>query len=195
MIFRLARESDRPIRMTRNAMLIAALCVMPAGLAMPRAQQVASAQTIPEVHSTLLSGQAVDLPQALLGRSGVLVVGFSQASRPAVTLWGRRLAAEYAGSNRVLYFEMPMLGAVPRLLRGIVRSKIKDGVPERAWTHFLPVTSDENPWKSAVHFANADDAYVLVVDSHGVVRTMVTGDATDANLGVVQNEVAELLSR
>ena len=84
---------------------------------------------IPALHGTVLSGEKVDLPEALRGKAGVLVLGFSKASRNEVAGWGRRLALDYRDSDTVIYFEMPMLAGVPRMLRGWVTGKIKEDVP------------------------------------------------------------------
>ena len=84
--------------------------------ATPRVEPTAA---IPALHGTALSGEKVDLPEVLKGKTAVLVVGFSQASRDEVTAWGRRLAGDYRESNAVMYYEMPVLAGVPKLLRGL----------------------------------------------------------------------------
>jgi hypothetical protein len=65
------------------------------------------AERIPEVHGTSLSNAAVNLPEALKGKVGVLVLGFSRDSREADSAWGKRLAADYRESPTVVYYEMP----------------------------------------------------------------------------------------
>jgi hypothetical protein len=128
---------------------------------------------IPPVHATAFSGDQIDLPQALRGHTAVLIVSFSQSSREAVTLWGRRLAADYRESPTVLYYEMPVLAAVPRLLRSMVLNKIKDTVPPRAQPRFVPVLDHEDEWKSAAGFNKQipdEDAYLLLVDANGIIR-------------------------
>ena len=106
---------------------------------------------IPIVHATTLSGDAVDLPQALNGKTGILILGFSQHSRDQVTPWGKRLAADYLAAPDILYFEMPILAAVPRLLRPMVLHSLKSSVPDRAQPHFLPVTENESQWRTIAH--------------------------------------------
>ncbi|MGI4829713.1 MAG: hypothetical protein ACRYFU_16185, partial [Janthinobacterium lividum] len=90
-----------------------------------------SLQHIPSSRGTLLSGQEVALPEALHGKVGVLVIGFSQASRGEVTDWGRKLGADYFDSPAVAFYELAMLAEVPRFLRGLVTRRIKDQVSER----------------------------------------------------------------
>jgi hypothetical protein len=147
---------------------------------------------IPPVHATVLTGQTVDLPAALQGKSAVLVLGFSQASREQATDWGKRLAADYRTSGTVLYYEMPVLEAVPRLLRGWVTKKIAESVPERARDHFLIVLDHEKEWRAAVAYNKSDDAYVVVVDSAGTIRARLEGPASDANFAEVKRQLAQL---
>jgi hypothetical protein len=146
----------------------------------------ACAQQIPPVHATALSGARVDLPEALRGRAAVLVLGFSQASRDQVTAWGKRLAADYRESDSVIYFEMPVLESVPRMLRGWVTKKMGESVPDRARATFLPIADHEAEWKAAANFSKSGDAYVLVVDKTGAVRGRAEGPATDATYAEVK---------
>ena len=81
-------------------------------------QGQAPKERIPALHGSVLTGSIVDLPQSLEGKSGVLIVGFSQSSRAEVTEWGRRLAGEYRDSPTIVYYEMPVLAAVPGCFAG-----------------------------------------------------------------------------
>ena len=129
------------------------------------------------------------LPGAFFGKTGVLVVGFSQASRTEVTAWGKRLAGDYRDSSRVLYYEVPVLASVPRLLRGWVLKKVAAEVPDRARARFLPVYDHEPEWRAAAGYSKADDAYVLVVDGAGVVHFRLQGEAGDAAYAEVKKRI------
>ena len=137
-------------------------------------------RTIPTVHTAALNGEPVDLPASLKGRSAVLVVGFSQGSRGDVTAWGKRLADDFQDSATVRYYELSMLGSVPKFLRGYVLRRIAADVPDRAKPHFLAIDEQEAEWRSVTGFHKPADAYVLVVDGGGQVCWRVEGPATDA---------------
>jgi hypothetical protein len=147
---------------------------------------------IPETHGTALSGDPVALPDVLRGKVGVLVLGFSHGSRDTVTEWGRRLAAEYRASPAVLYYEMPVLEGVPRLIRGYVLKSIRSSVPEAMQTRFVPLMTDEAAWRSLVRYSKPNDAYVLLVDGDGTIRWQTEGVATDASFGLVKQQVEAL---
>jgi len=154
----------------------------------------ASAQKIPKVHGETLAGTPVNLPESLQGKSGILVIGFAQGSREAVTVWGKKLAADYFDSPSVLYYEMPVLASVPKLMRGFVTGRIKAAVSDRGKPHFIPLTEDEPAWRNLVHYQAADDPYVLLVDGTGMVRWQTQGSATDTAYTALKQQVETLQS-
>lgn len=157
-----------------------------------QAQAIAKSIRMPPVHGTLLDGQKVDFPDALRGKAGVFVIGFSQGSRNEVASWGQMLESDYQGSNTVTYYAMAELGSVPRWLRGWVTKKIKDSVPEAAQRRFLPVFDHEADWKATTGFSKADDAYVLVVDGSGTVRWRTEGTANTQTFAELKRYVASV---
>jgi ATP10 protein len=136
--------------------------------------------TIPESHGTSLAGTPVVLPDALKGKVGVLVAGFSHASQGQVASWGKRLEADYGKSAGISYFELPMLAGAPKMLRGMIVKSMGKSVPPGRKAHFLPLMEGEPAWRAAAHYDKPDDAYVMLVDAAGTVRWQTEGDATDA---------------
>jgi len=166
---------------------------MALGLAMFCSQARAQA-SIPKAHGTTLTGAAVALPDGLKGKTGVLVVGFSHGSQGQVAAWGRRLAAEFGQSAAVAYYEMPMIGGAPKMLRGMIVKSMGKSVPEVEQQHFLPITEDDKPWRAVAHYAKGDDAYVLLVAGNGTVLWQTEGDATDAAWADFKPRVDKLLA-
>lgn len=147
---------------------------------------------IPALRGTTFSDAKVELPEALHGKVGVFVIGFSQDSRDAVTLWGKKLAGDFYDSPTVAYYEMPVLASVPRLLRGFVQGRIKASVSDRGKPHFLPITENESAWRSLVHYANPDTPYIVVVDEHGTVRWQAQGPPAEATYTALKQQVDTL---
>ena len=149
---------------------------------------------IPEVHVLSFSGDRVDLPLMLQGKVAILVLGFTKGARAQATHWGRRLPTDYLYATDVLYFEMPMLEAVPRLFRSTVLRSIKAEVSPISQPHFAPIITDEQRWRTLVHFNRPDDAYVLLVDSNGLVQGRFQGEPTDAGYQDLKRRVDQLLT-
>jgi hypothetical protein len=151
--------------------------------------------TIPKAHGTTLAGTTVVLPDALNGKVGVLVLGFSHGSQGLVAAWGKRLAADFGKSAGVAYYEMPMIGGAPRMIRGMILKSMGKSVPEAEQPHFLPLMEDDKPWRAVVHYSKADDAYVLLVTGDGTVLWQTEGDATDKAWGNLKPRLEKLLVR
>ena len=95
----------------------------------------------------------------------------------------------------MLYYEVAELESVPRLLRSWVFKKIKESVPERAYDHFLTLADHEAEWKAATGYAQADDAYVLLVDGHGAVRWKTHGAVSDARYAELKGRLEGLQAK
>lgn len=149
---------------------------------------------IPVAHGTTLDGTPVVLPDALKGKVGVLVVGFSHASQGQVMNWGRLIEADYGKTPGFAYYEIPMLGGAPKMLRGMIVKSMAKSVPGPEKTHFLPLTEDDSPWRKVAHYDRSDDAYLLLVDADGVVRWQTEGDATDAAYASLKKQLDGLLA-
>jgi hypothetical protein len=153
------------------------------------------AERIPEVHGTSLSNQAVNLPEALQGRVGVLVLGFSRSSREAVAGWGRRLATDYRESPTVEYFEMPVLASAPGMVRGFIVRSMRSSVPGPMQARFVPIMDNEAAWRTLVHYGPPDDPYLLLVDGQGDVVWQTQGQPTDAAYAVLKQQIEALKAR
>jgi ATP10 protein len=149
-------------------------------------------ERIPTTHGTSFAGTAVNLPGDLRGKVGILVVGFSKSSGDVCKVWGQHLATTYENSHDAMYFQMPELESVPKLVRGMVLRSMKSSVPQWDQSHFMPIFSDEAVWKSVTRFGNPDDAYVLVVDGDGKVLWQTSGTFTDAGFSALKEQVEAL---
>jgi hypothetical protein len=149
---------------------------------------------IPAAHGTTLSGTAVVLPDALKGKVGVLVVGFSHASQGQVMNWGRLITADYGRSPGLDYYEIPMLGGAPKMLRGMIIKSMGKSVPADQRPHFMPLVEDDKPWRTVAKYWKPDDAYLLLVDGDGVVRWQIEGDATDAAYARLKEQLDGMLT-
>ena len=154
---------------------------------------VTPSATIPPIRGTTFAGEIVTLPDALRGRAGVLIVGFSKASRQQASAWGHRLADDPQRPPQLAYYEMPVLESVPKLLRGLVLKQIKEDVSANGQKHFLPIMDHEANWKSAAGFAQPDDAYLLLVDASGAVRWRTQGSPTEQTYSELKRRAAQIL--
>ena len=62
-----------------------------------------------------------------------------------------------------------MLEDTPKLIRGMITSGMKKGVPENQRANFVPVMHSKAELKKLVGYQEADDAYLVVLDRSGKV--------------------------
>jgi len=148
--------------------------------------------TIPASRGTTLTGALVVLPDAVKGKVGVLVVGFTKDSKGPIEAWGRRLAADYPDASSVVYYEMPVLASAPALVRVTIEEQMKMSLSTAEREHFLPVTQNEAGWLAAVPYVKGDDAYVLLIGGDGAVRWQTRGPVTDAKYAELKGKIAEM---
>lgn len=151
------------------------------------------AQQVPRTEELNLLGQKVVLPNAVEGRVGVLVIGFTRASKEPTSAWGKALQSQLGQVAGVEVYQVAVLEDVPRVIRGMVIAGIKSGIPDNLRSHFITVLHDEPEWKKIVQYQQPDEAYVLVLDRTGNVALRRSGPASEDNVAAIRNKVQSLL--
>ena len=151
------------------------------------------AQQLPRIEGESLAGQRVVLPDAASGKAAVLIFGFSKASKTPTAAWEKRIEADFAGSPALQVYQLPVLEDVPRLVRGMVISSMKKGVPADEQARFVPLFHSESELKKLVDFQRPDDAYLMVVNRSGEVAYKTHGNVTDAGYAQLRGHVQPLL--
>jgi hypothetical protein len=108
--------------------------------------------------------------------------------------WGRLITADYGRSPGLDYYEIPMLGGAPKMLRGMIIKSMGKSVPADQRPHFMPLVEDDKPWRTVAKYWKPDDAYLLLVDGDGVVRWQIEGDATDAAYARLKEQLDGMLT-
>jgi hypothetical protein len=154
---------------------------------------MASAQQLQRLQEENLAGQQIVLPDAAAGKVAVLVFGFSRASQYSTDAWMRHLRKEFGKNSGVLLYQLPVLEDAPRLIRGMITSGMKRGVPEGERSTFVPVMHNEADLKRLVGYKEADDAYLVVLDRTGKVAYQAHGGTDVRGYAVLQAKLQGLL--
>jgi hypothetical protein len=149
------------------------------------------AEALPLTSAKTLSDKRVVLPDAVRGHVAVIVIGFRHASRNRSAEWGKRLEQQFAGSD-VTCYEAAMLQDVPRLMRGMVVSSIRKGVPAAQHDRFLVLLEKEDEWKKLAKFSEGDAAYVLLVARDGNVVWTTHAKMDEPQVAELQKQIALL---
>lgn len=152
--------------------------------------------TIPVTQATALNDQAVSLPKDLAKVPvTVLILGFGRQSKDATTAWEKPVRLQLARPGQVGFYDMAMLAEVPGFVRPMVLRSVRHAVPDVLKPNFLPLTTDEAAWKEAAGYADAapQAAYIMVVDSQGVVHWSSHEPYSDAGWRALNSAVEQLL--
>ena len=152
-------------------------------------------QPMSRIEGESLAGNKVVLPDAAKGKVAVLIFGFTKASKGPTTAWGKKLNAGFADQSDFVLYQLPVLEDVPRLIRGMVISGIRKGVPENLREHFVPIVAGEAQLKKLVNYKEPDDAYLIVLDRSGQIVHQQHSSEPDSAYGEVQSEIQYLLSQ
>ena len=72
-----------------------------------------------------------------------------------------------------------MIGGMARLGKWFIDSGMRKGTPQSDKENVITVYGDTNTWKQRVGDHDADAAYLLLLDKHGVVRWRQQGALTE----------------
>ena len=133
------------------------------------------------------------LPDAAAGNIAVLIFGFTRASKTPTSDWAKKLRADFPGQSALDVYQIPVLEDVPRLIRGMVISGIKKGVPEDERRHFVIVIQSEAELKKFVGYKEPDDAYLVLLDRKGNVIKQLHGQPALDSYERLKQALASLL--
>jgi hypothetical protein len=152
-----------------------------------------SADEMPRVEGNSLARQHVVLPDAARGKVAVLDLGFSRASKVPTSDWGKKLLAAFGGQPDFALYQLPILEDVPRIIRGMVISGIRKGVPENLRDHFVPIVTGEAAIKKLVMYKEPDDAYLVVLNRAGKIVWQQHGSLNDPAYARLRAQIEPLL--
>jgi hypothetical protein len=152
-------------------------------------------QPMPRIEGESFAGQKIVLPDDAHGKIAVLVFGFTKASKVPTSAWAQKINGEFGSHDGFELYELPVLEDVPRLIRGMVISSIKKGVPENRRARFVPIVQNESGLKRLVNYKEPDDAYLVTLDPTGQVVAQMHGQFTDAAYAHCRTDLQSLLKR
>ena len=180
-------------RFARRTCAVLFALALPACLAAPaRADGIPLGTELPTLRGDLLSGKKIVLPDAAHGRTAVLLLGFTYASRHDVEAWAGRFRRDFAADSGVVCYEIPVIGGAGRMARPFIDRGMRRGTPRELHDRVLTVYSGGKEWKQHVGFSAPDIAYVLLVDRAGKVAWSGRGPFGDAEYRALAERAREM---
>lgn len=147
--------------------------------------------TMPTLPVESLAARQLTVPEDLRNLPHLFIVGFSKASGFQATQWSRLVEGRFLPSSLAIY-NVSVIEDVPRLLRGLIVSSIRSGVPEQLHDRFLVASRQARDWKSLASYSEPDAAYLVLTNSNHQVVWRARGPATEAKVQALVEQVSAL---
>ncbi|MEY4635525.1 MAG: hypothetical protein RJA55_1323 [Acidobacteriota bacterium] len=148
---------------------------------------------MPALKGDDLAGLSVTLPDAARGRVALVAFGFSYASRTPVEEWTAHLRQGWAADARVTWYQLPMIGGFGRLAKPFITGGMKKDTPEQYRGNAVVVFGGVGPWKERLAVRDDKLAYLVLIDTAGVVRWMHAGAFDAGKAAELDAQVRQLL--
>jgi hypothetical protein len=126
----------------------------------------------------MLSGKPIVLADEVRGHPAVLVAGFSREGGNGTGAWVKSIHSDAALSGCTVY-EIAEIAGAPSIIRGMIKSGMRKGVPPAEQNNFVVLTQDEKPWRAYFDVSDDQVPYVLLIDATGKVLWHGHGQATE----------------
>jgi hypothetical protein len=149
---------------------------------------------LPDVSGQTPSGGSLRLSDLVAGKTSVVVFSFSKTAGKDAQLWNDHLYKDYGSNPPVAGSTVIMLEAAPRLLRGIIVSKLKNNMPPSMRDRTVVSYQNEEVWKRRLALADDSRAYVLLLGSDGHIRWRNSGAFSDGEYTELKKRVLRELA-
>jgi hypothetical protein len=156
------------------------------------AQALQPGSPLPSFEGESLSGKTISLPGASAGKPTLLVFSFSKEGGEKSTPWMNAWVKEYGSGDRIAYYSVAMLEAAPRLIRGLIRSGMKKGMPPAIQDRSVLLYKDDKVWRTRLGVTKDDAPFVVLLDAKGQVQTIRTGAYDSALAEAIRSKLSDL---
>jgi hypothetical protein len=138
---------------------------------------------LPALSGQTLSGKLLELPAAARNHVSVAIFSFSRAGGRDARKWAQQLSKD---DPHVAIYNVIFLESVPRVLRSVVVSGIRNQMPSTMRDQTVFLYQQQTSWEQRLHIEDTDYACVVVLGRTGLIRSVSSGPFTDAIYARVQ---------
>ena len=149
---------------------------------------------LPELKGKYLSGPPALLPKDTHGKVALLALGFSLDSTDAVGAWIYRFLQDFDHHPRVISFDLPMLGGIARMGKGVVDNSMRRNLSPASYRHVITGSNQTGAWKKRVGFHSPKVAYLILIDGEGIVRWLHGGAFDEARYQELAQAIRGLIA-
>jgi hypothetical protein len=134
-------------------------------------------EPLPPLEGEYLTEKSAMLPAAGSGKTTLILMGFTYASRVPVEAWGQWFRDTIGVGPDRTFFEVPMMGGMAKMGRWFIDRGMRKGTPPALHENVITVYANTGDWKKrlAVSSLNDKDAFLIVLDRDGRVQWLHHG--------------------
>lgn len=130
----------------------------------------------PQLQASNLEKQLLNLPGDFEGSRNLLLVAFQREQQVQVNTWLREMKRFEEVDTSFRYYELPTIQRPNRLLRWIIDSGMRRGIPDpKARARTITLYIDKAPFLKALGIADENRIYCFLVDRTGRVLWRTDG--------------------
>jgi hypothetical protein len=121
----------------------------------------------PPLRGETLDRESVSFPELLSGKVTVLFIAASKKGGELSGIWRDRFLADFGVNPRVTYYTIALLENAPGMLRGMIKSGMRNGTLTDRRPHAIVSTEGNAAWKQYLGMRDNELPAVLLLDSSG----------------------------
>ncbi|WP_372769414.1 hypothetical protein [Pseudoalteromonas sp.] len=169
-----------------NFLLVTAL----SGCAAHYPNQNVAGSAFPNVSGTSLDHQPVKLPEAVLGKPALFLIGYKQNSQFDIDRWLIGLDMKEVD---VVAYELPTIaGMFPRMFSTQIDEGMRRGIPKELWGGVITIYQDGEDIQAFTGNENPNNARVVLLDGKGTIKYFYDRGFSVAALNEIISRLAEI---
>ncbi|MHB9130309.1 MAG: hypothetical protein ACYDBB_04345 [Armatimonadota bacterium] len=132
-------------------------------------------EPFPTISGTTLNGNPMTIPDDVLGRVNLLVLGFDYDARFEVDEWAKEILGEYGERPDFDVYVVPMISGVGAVMRQVIDTAMVRGTSPEEQAHVLTVYGDLRWLQKKLEVDNPRQAQVFLLGRTGRVTWRAAG--------------------
>lgn len=121
----------------------------------------------PQISAKSLTGETVSIPDKLIGKPAILLIGYKQNAQFDIDRWILGILQADISAQVV---ELPTIeGMMPRMVQDFIDNGMRKGIPKEDWASVITVYEDSPKIVEVIGNENPQNAHVVLLNKTGEI--------------------------